>query len=168
METFSALLAICAGNSPAPGEFPTQRPVTPSFDLFFDLRPNKRLSKQSWGCWFETPSCPFWCHCNGNKIVASLQVTFKMQFLVRKNTIGKIIFWCSCVCHIIIAEVSILMALSHLANQHQLIIREVCFAGNAHQPSICTKYILLSYFSVTVSWISDTRAPYTNRDLFES
>ena len=44
METFSALLAICAGNSPVPGEFPTQRPVTQSFDFFFDLCPNKRLS----------------------------------------------------------------------------------------------------------------------------
>ena len=33
METFSALLAICAGNSPVPGEFPTQRPVTRSFDV---------------------------------------------------------------------------------------------------------------------------------------
>ena len=38
METFSALLAICAGNSPVPGEFPTQRPVTQSFDVFFDLQ----------------------------------------------------------------------------------------------------------------------------------
>ena len=38
METFSALLAICAGNSPVPGEFPLQRPVTRSFDVFFDLR----------------------------------------------------------------------------------------------------------------------------------
>ena len=47
METFSALLAICAGNSPVPGEFPAQRPVTRSFDVYFDLRPNKRLSKQS-------------------------------------------------------------------------------------------------------------------------
>ena len=56
METFSALLAICAGNSPAPSEFPAQRPVTRSFDAFFDLRLNKRLSKQSWGWWFETPS----------------------------------------------------------------------------------------------------------------
>ena len=54
METFSALLAIFAGNSPVPGEFPTQRPVTRSFDVYFDLRPNKRLSKQSWGWWFET------------------------------------------------------------------------------------------------------------------
>ena len=43
MEAFSALLAICAGNSPA------QRPVTRSFDVFFDLRLNKLLSKQSWG-----------------------------------------------------------------------------------------------------------------------
>ena len=43
MEIFSALLAICAGNSPASGEFPAQRPVTRSFDVFFDLCLNKRL-----------------------------------------------------------------------------------------------------------------------------
>ena len=64
MEAFSALLAICAGNSPVTGEFPSQRPVTRSFDIFCDLRLNKRLSKQSWGWWFETPSRPLWCHCN--------------------------------------------------------------------------------------------------------
>ena len=46
MEAFSLLLAMRAGNSPVPGEFPTQRPVTRNFDVFFDLRPNKRLSKQ--------------------------------------------------------------------------------------------------------------------------
>ena len=46
METFSALLAICAGNSPVTGEFPTQRPVTRGFGISFDLRLNKRLSKQ--------------------------------------------------------------------------------------------------------------------------
>ena len=45
METFSALLALCVGNSPATGEFPTQRPVTRSFDDFFDLRLNKQLCK---------------------------------------------------------------------------------------------------------------------------
>ena len=64
METFSALLAICAGNSPVPGEFPTQRPVTRSFDVFFDPRLNKRLSKQSWSWWFETLSRPLWRQCN--------------------------------------------------------------------------------------------------------
>ena len=65
METFSALLAICAGNSPVPGEFPAQRPVTQSFDVFFDLRLNKRLSKQSYGWWLETLSRPLWRHRNG-------------------------------------------------------------------------------------------------------
>ena len=67
METFSALLAICAGNSTVPVEFPTQRPVTLSFDVYFDLRPNKRLSKQSWGWWFETLSWSLWRHCNDMK-----------------------------------------------------------------------------------------------------
>ena len=64
METISALLAICAGNSPASGEFPAQRPVTRSFDVFFDLCLNKRLRKQSRGWWFKTLSCPLWRHCN--------------------------------------------------------------------------------------------------------
>ena len=66
METFSALLAICAGNSPVPGEFPTQRPVTRSFDVYFDLRPDKRLNKQSWGWWLETLSHSLWRHGNAN------------------------------------------------------------------------------------------------------
>ena len=60
METFSVLLAICAGNSLIPGEFPAQRPVTRSFDVFFDLGLNKRLSKQSGSWWFEMLSCPLW------------------------------------------------------------------------------------------------------------
>ena len=64
METFSALLVLCVGNSPVTGEFPAQRPVTQSFDGFFDLRLNKRLSKQSRGWWFETPSRSLWRHCN--------------------------------------------------------------------------------------------------------
>ena len=42
MEIFSALLVICAGNSPVSNEFPAQRPVARSFDVFFDLRLNKR------------------------------------------------------------------------------------------------------------------------------
>ena len=64
METFSALLVFCAGNSPVTGEFPAQRPVTRYFEVFFDLRLNKTLSKQSWGWWFETPSRSLWRHCN--------------------------------------------------------------------------------------------------------
>ena len=58
VETFFALLAICAGNSPVPGEFPAQRPMTRSFDVVFYPRLYKRLSKQSWVWWFETLSRP--------------------------------------------------------------------------------------------------------------
>ena len=52
------------GEFTGPGEFPTQRPVTRSFDVFFDPRVNKRLSKQPWGWWFETPSWSLWRQCN--------------------------------------------------------------------------------------------------------
>ena len=47
METFSELLALCEGNPPVTGGFPSQRPVTQNFDVIFDLRLNKRLSKPS-------------------------------------------------------------------------------------------------------------------------
>ena len=63
MEISSAPLAFCAGNSPVTGEFPTQRPMTQSFHIFFDLSLNKRLSKQSRRWWFETPSRALWHHC---------------------------------------------------------------------------------------------------------
>ena len=60
METFFALLALCEGNPPVTGGFPSQRPVTRSFDVVFDVRLDKRLNKQ-WKCWwFETP----WCSCD--------------------------------------------------------------------------------------------------------
>ena len=59
METFFASLALSVT-----GEIPSQRPVTGSFDVFFDLRLNWPLSKQSAGWWFETPSRSLWRHCN--------------------------------------------------------------------------------------------------------
>ena len=58
------VIGYCAGYSPASGEFPAQRPVMRSFDVFCDLCLNKRLRKQSWGWWFKTLSCPLWRHCN--------------------------------------------------------------------------------------------------------
>ena len=64
METFSALLALCEGNLPVTGGFPSQRPVTRSFDVFFDQRLNIWLSKQSRRWWFETPSRSLWRHHN--------------------------------------------------------------------------------------------------------
>ena len=75
----SELLAICSGNSPVPGEFRAQRPVTRSFDVFFDLRLNKRLSKQPWGWWFETPLRQLWRHRNA-------QVKHLMQSVTSGST----------------------------------------------------------------------------------
>ena len=65
------LLAICAGISPVTGEFPSQRPVTWSFNVFLDLRLNKRLSKQSRRRRFKTPPRSLWRHCNGWRMYES-------------------------------------------------------------------------------------------------
>ena len=61
METFSALLGICAWNSPVSGEFP-HKASKAGFDVFFDLLLKKSLSKQKWGWWFETQSHPLGRH----------------------------------------------------------------------------------------------------------
>ena len=64
METFYALLALCEGNPPVTGRFPSKRPVTQSFDIFFDLCLNKRPRKQSRRRWFEIPLRSLWHHCD--------------------------------------------------------------------------------------------------------
>ena len=90
METFSASLAFVrgihrsrAGLSPVTGELPAQRPVTRSFDVFFDLWPNKWLSKQSQGWWFETPSRSLWRHCNVPDSSRRLQLASKVASVRR-------------------------------------------------------------------------------------
>ena len=77
METFSALLALCAGNSPVIGEFPVQRHVKRSFGVFFDLRLNKRLSKQSviWDAIALIMTSRQWCF-----IVARLRSMLSMSY----------------------------------------------------------------------------------------
>ena len=62
---FRATGPLC-GEFTGPGEFPAQWPVTRSFDVFFDLHLNKRLSKQPWGWWFETPPWSLWRQCNAS------------------------------------------------------------------------------------------------------
>ena len=87
------------GNSPVSGEFPAQRPVTWSFDVFFDLRLNKRLGKQSWGWWFETPSRPLWRHwrlSDGN------EVTYVTISLCRGTHVSLVIICWSLLLHVAI------------------------------------------------------------------
>ena len=64
------------GEFTSPGEFPTQRPVTRNFDVFFHLRLNKRLSKQQRGWWFETLSRTLWRHCN---VIKYREITFSYK-----------------------------------------------------------------------------------------
>ena len=71
-----SVTGLLGGEFNGHGEFPAQRPATRSFDVFFDMRLNKRLSKQSWGWWFETPSCSLWRHCNVKVVSLTLGQSF--------------------------------------------------------------------------------------------
>ena len=64
---------------PDTGEFPSQRPVTRSFDVFFDLCLNKRWNKQSRRRWFEMPSPSSWHHCSLYKCCLSESIHFLCQ-----------------------------------------------------------------------------------------
>ena len=85
----STSLALCAGNSPAPGEFPAQRPMTRSFDVFFDLRLSKRLSKQPWGWWFETLSRPLWRQCNDVRPPPPFFYSLRSSFKSTKSCLNR-------------------------------------------------------------------------------
>ena len=97
METFSALLAICVGNS-------RWIPHTKASDaelwcfLWSDLRLNKRLSKQSWGWRFETPSCLLWPYVTVMKYMYKLRFRKPNNHLcprlcIRGESVGS---WCWC------------------------------------------------------------------------
>ena len=81
MEAFSTLLALCAGNSPVTNELPSQRPVTRSFDVFFDLRLNIRFVNNHEAGDLRLHRS---CHCNGlyrtNGSLSSSKTTFKYLY----------------------------------------------------------------------------------------
>ena len=68
---------------PLYGESSSQRPVTRSFGVFFDLRLDKRFSKQSWGWRFETPSCSLWRHCNDLNIPSLVRYVMRLETVFR-------------------------------------------------------------------------------------
>ena len=91
METYSALLALCEGNSSVTGEFPSQKPLTRCFDVFFHLRLNKQLSKPSRRWWIETLSRSLRRHCNDHlPVLIALLIYHKglelaMELILIKN-----------------------------------------------------------------------------------
>ena len=60
METLSSLLALCEGNPPVVGRFPSKGPGNADFDVFFGVSLIKGLNKPSSCWWFETPWCSWW------------------------------------------------------------------------------------------------------------
>ena len=98
METFSASLALCEGNPPDTGWFPSQRSLTRRFGVFFDLRLNKRLIKLWIRRLFKTLWRPLWRHCN-----ASFSSSASSQHRIRENATNPIVvtvlcqFSCFCV-----------------------------------------------------------------------
>ena len=82
METISALLALCARNSPLTGEFPHKGQWRGAlvFSLIFAL--NKQLSKQSWSWSFETLSRWLWYHCNESMFVSSCFVSNLLGIMI--------------------------------------------------------------------------------------
>ena len=92
-------------------EFPAQRPVTQSFDVFFDLRLNKGYSKQSWGWWFETLSRSLWRH--------------------RYDTI---FYWMSCfqMCHILIQSFTLKNKKIHVKSSSLMILISWSTEGRIH------------------------------------
>ena len=138
METFSASLAICAGNSSVTGGFPAHRPVTRSVGVFFDLRLNKRLSKQSLGWWFQTTSRSLWRHCDDPYSLPQNSSATRQSVHRRGRTIY-------CNGHNIVST-CILYTLN-LA----LLIFDICkFRTNQNRETICFKFICnrLSYVNI--------------------
>ena len=70
--------------------------------FIFYLRPNKRLCKQWWGCWFETPSSPLWRHCN---VLRKNKAKQSMNHVRKSLAISSLfVNWCHChidcaICH---------------------------------------------------------------------
>ena len=79
------------GEFTGPGEFPAQRPVTRRFDVFFDLRVNKRLSKQPRGWWLETPSLSLWRHRNDGMDITNAGDASSSNQIIRNNIEGHFI-----------------------------------------------------------------------------
>ena len=110
METFPELLALCEGNPPVTGGFPWQRPVTRSFDVFFDWTLNKRWCTHSKRWWSETPSRLLWRHCKDTGIpgfrvpVVAFYDSNLHLHVYKLSSLTSIMVWC-------------LSALSHHRNQ---------------------------------------------------
>ena len=121
MEAFSALLAFCGGNSPVNGEFQAQRPVTQSFDVFFDLGLYQQLSKQ-WKLWlFETPWRSLWHHCNVPEVLSGESGPFNGQSITSTSWFSRTsrcAQLCGVECHLVPGQSWLLPWIKDFVTEH--------------------------------------------------
>ena len=128
------------GEFTGPGEFPTQRPVKRSFDVFFDLHLNTRLSKQPWGWWFETLSWLLWRHCNVASCISDTMnvwlldgfgnvTTYEYKWMLLWNNAQLRLYWCSCWGNINISMVKIFSC----SYQTSICLYFTCVAISTHK-----------------------------------
>ena len=156
---FLALLAICAGNSPVPGEFPVQRPVTRRFDVF-DLRLNKRLSKQSCGWWFETLPCPSWRHFNVSTtsrhsyLYSDNPITGKTTFIVKLGPLWIPLPRSPCLfffeMQIYFSKGWMVPLLRYLANYWMTLLRTLLMVFRLNRQH---QGLIDNYYKITQSWV---------------
>ena len=119
------------------GEFHTQRPVTRSFGVFFDLRLNKRLSKQPWGWWFETPPWSLWRHCN-ERLALEISYSYATHATVTVTLQRRLV----CKCHI---EENVFVVLRYIyIYSHILMI----------SPDMQIPYFSIRLISRTISYLN--------------
>ena len=138
------------GDSPVPGEFPAQRPVTRSLMFFFDLRLNKRLGKQ-WWCWlFEMPSRPLWRHCNdGNKNQHILEIMHNSNFGDTDNDRRADMDWRRMQSHKSLESQTIKHFITHIIDQNFYL--QIFVLGITHLIFSCDQAALWMVFSVRLS-----------------
>ena len=124
------------GEFTGPGEFPSQRPMTRSFDVFFDQRLNERLSKQSCGWWFETLSSPLWRHSNVYRSIIS-----GMWFLCLPPIFSKLTHWHKHINRILLENIVIQFVITFCA---KLSVITICFKAERVITILLTAIILVN------------------------
>ena len=141
MEAFSTLLSLCAGSSPATVNSQHRGQWRGTLMFFFDLRWNKRLSKQPWGWWFKTPSWSLWRQCNEQNVLLTL-TSMCLYIYMHIDPYVLYISICLCICVIFI-----------LFNWfHYLCPRRTWSLALYFGKQYCTKMLHCYLFPCTLFW----------------
>ena len=109
MEPFYASLALCEENSPAIGEFPSQRPVTRSFDVFFDMPEQTAEQTIAAPVIWDVIALSMWRHCNVNEKQTRHRYIVHITIDVHNTTVNAVAQYITLQIHIYIAVINLNM-----------------------------------------------------------